>query len=49
MELRAGCAGGRPQTNPNDEGLGGDAAADALRHLLATRRRTLAQRKLRGL
>ena len=37
------------KTNPNDEGLGADAAADALRYLLATRRRTIAQCKLRGL
>ncbi len=34
---------------PNDEGLGGDDAADALRYLLATRRPTVVQRKLRGL
>ena len=37
------------KTNPNDEGLGGDDAADALRYLLATRRPTIVQRKLRGL
>jgi hypothetical protein len=37
------------KTNPNDEGLGGDADADALRYLPATRRRTIAQCKLRGL
>ena len=37
------------KTNPNDEGLGGDDAADALRYLLATRRPTIVQCKLRGL
>ena len=35
--------------NPNDEGLGGDAAAGALRYLVATPRRTIAQCKLRDL
>jgi len=29
-------------------GVGGDDAADALRHLVATRAQTVTQRKLRG-
>jgi hypothetical protein len=37
------------KTNPNDEGFDGCADADALRHLLATRQRTIAQCKLHGL
>ena len=36
-------------TNPDDEGLGADAAAGALRYLVATPRRTIAQCKLRNL
>jgi hypothetical protein len=35
------------RTIPNDEGLG--AIADALRYLLASHRRTIAQCKLRGI
>jgi len=31
------------------DGVGGDDAADALRYLVATRSRTITQRKLRGL
>jgi len=37
------------KTNPNEEGLGGDDAADALRYLVATRVPTLHVAKLRGL
>jgi hypothetical protein len=33
----------------DEDGVGGDDAADCLRYLLATRARTVAQRKLRGL
>ncbi len=36
------------KTSPNDEGLGGDDAADALRYLVATRPRLVVQRKLSG-
>lgn len=32
-----------------EEGAGGDDEADALRYLVSTRARTVAQRKLRGL
>jgi hypothetical protein len=32
----------------DEEGVGGDDAADCLRYLVATRARTVAQRKLRG-
>jgi hypothetical protein len=32
----------------DEEGVGGDDAADCLRCLVATRARTVAQRKLRG-
>jgi hypothetical protein len=49
MELRAGCAAGVLKTDPNDEGLGVDDAAVALKHLLVTGRPTLVQRKLRGI
>ena len=49
-----------PQHDPNrpvdvlkvdadEEGVGGDDAADALRYLVATKARTVTQRKLRGL
>ncbi len=37
------------KTNVNDEGEGGDDAADAARYLIATKARTIVQRKLRGL
>lgn len=37
------------KTNVNDEGVGGDDAADAMRYLVATRARTIHCRKLRGL
>jgi hypothetical protein len=33
----------------DDDGNGGDDAADALRHLVATKSRSVARRKLRGL
>ena len=33
----------------DEEGVGGDDAADCLRYLVATKARTVAQRKLRGL
>jgi hypothetical protein len=36
------------KTNPNDEGLGGDDAADALRYAVATPARRVFQVKLRG-
>ena len=36
-------------TNPNEEGIGGDDSADALRYLVATRRFRIYQVKLRGL
>jgi hypothetical protein len=32
----------------DEEGIGGDDAADALRYLVATKSRPVAQRKLRG-
>jgi len=37
------------KVDADEDGVGGDDAADALRYLVATRSRTLAQRKLRGL
>ena len=37
------------KVNTNEEGLGGDDAADALRYLVATPERTIVMRKLRGL
>ena len=37
------------KTNPNDEGLGGDDAADALRYLVATRPNRCYVTKLKGL
>ncbi len=33
----------------DEDGVGGDDAADALRYLVATKSRTVVQRKLRGL
>ena len=33
----------------DEDGIGGDDAADALRYLVATKSRTVTQRKLRGL
>jgi hypothetical protein len=33
----------------DEDGIGGDDSADALRYLVATKARTLTQRKLRGL
>jgi hypothetical protein len=35
--------------DPDDEGIGGDDAADAARYLVATKPRTVEARKLRGL
>jgi len=32
----------------DEDGVGGDDAADALRYLVATRGRTIVERKLRG-
>lgn len=37
------------KVDADEEGVGGDDAADALRYLVATKSRTLTQRKLRGL
>lgn len=37
------------KVDADEEGIGGDDAADALRYLVATRARAVAQRKLRGL
>ncbi len=37
------------KVDADEDGVGGDAAADALRYLVATRSRTVTQRKLRGL
>jgi hypothetical protein len=37
------------KVDADEEGVGGDDAADALRYLVATRSRTVAQRKLQGL
>ena len=34
--------------NPDDDGIGGDDAADALRYLIATRARTVTAMRLRG-
>jgi len=36
------------KTNTNEEGVGGDDAADALRYMVATESRKLYQRKLTG-
>jgi len=37
------------KVDADEEGVGGDDAADALRYLVATKGRTVTQRKLRGL
>lgn len=37
------------KVDADDDGIGGDDAADALRYLVATKSRAIAQRKLRGL
>lgn len=37
------------KVDADEEGIGGDDAADALRYLVATKARTVSQRKLRGL
>ena len=37
------------KVDADEEGIGGDDAADALRYLVATKSRGLALRKLRGL
>ena len=37
------------KVDADEEGIGGDDAADALRYLVATKSRTITQRKLRGL
>jgi hypothetical protein len=37
------------KVDADEEGVGGDDAADGLRYLVATKSRTIAQRKLRGL
>ena len=37
------------KVDADEDGVGGDDAADALRYLVATKARTIAQRKLRGL
>jgi hypothetical protein len=37
------------KVDADEEGVGGDDAADALRYLVATKGRTVSQRKLRGL
>jgi hypothetical protein len=37
------------QVDADEEGIGGDDAADALRYLVATKRRELRLRKLSGL
>jgi len=37
------------KVDADDDGIGGDDAADALRYLVATKSRAVAQRKLRGL
>jgi hypothetical protein len=36
------------KVDADEDGVGGDDAADALRHLVATKARTVAKRKLRG-
>jgi hypothetical protein len=36
------------KVDADDDGVGGDDAADALRYLVATKSRVVAQRKLRG-
>ena len=46
-------ARGRPEdvlkVDADEDGVGGDDAADCLRYLVATKSRTITQRKLRGL
>jgi len=37
------------KADADEDGVGGDVAADALRYLVATKGRTVVQRKLRGL
>jgi len=37
------------KVDADEDGVGGDDAADALRYLVATRERKVTQRKLRGL
>jgi hypothetical protein len=37
------------KVDENEDGAGGDDCADALRYLVATKARTIMQRKLRGL
>jgi hypothetical protein len=37
------------KVDADEDGVGGDDAADALRYLVATRERKVMQRKLRGL
>ncbi|HEY6169473.1 MAG TPA: hypothetical protein VI454_15635, partial [Verrucomicrobiae bacterium] len=37
------------KVDADEEGVGGDDAADALRYLVATKSRAISQRKLRGL
>jgi hypothetical protein len=37
------------KVDADEDGVGGDDAADALRYLVATKARTVVQRKLRGL
>jgi hypothetical protein len=37
------------KVDADEDGMGGDDAADALQYLVATKSRTVAQRKLRGL
>ena len=37
------------KVDADEDGVGGDDAADCLRYLVATKSRTVAQRKLRGL
>ena len=37
------------KVDADEDGIGGDDAADALRYLVATKARTITQRKLRGL
>ena len=38
-----------PEVDADEDGVGGDDAADCLRYLVATKSRTVTQRKLRGL
>ncbi len=37
------------KVDPDEDGVGGDDAADALRYLVATKAKTVVQPKLRGL